>query len=127
MGGSDQESCVESNNGRAELAVRTGRIRRLNDELRQCLRGGRIMITPGVQELGPGAIQVILRAVRDFDRFTADTDPYDERDVGSIDTAGYRIFWKIDYYDNQLEYGSPDPADPAVTGRVMTIMLASEY
>ena len=38
-----------------------------------------------------------------------------------------RLFWKIDYYDHSMQHGSPDPADPAVTERVMTIMLAAEY
>jgi len=37
------------------------------------------------------------------------------------------MFWKIDYYDRSLEYGSNDPADPSQTVRVLTIMLASEY
>ena len=37
------------------------------------------------------------------------------------------VFWKIDAYDRTLEFGSDDPADPSVTRRVLTIMLASEY
>jgi hypothetical protein len=40
---------------------------------------------------------------------------------------GERLFFKIDYYDSTLTMGSSDPADPAVTCRVMTVMLASEY
>ena len=62
-----------------------------------------------------------------FDAFTADNDPHGEHNFGAFDYAGERIFWKIDYYDEALEFGLEDPADPARTTRVLTIMLALEY
>jgi Protein of unknown function (DUF3768) len=31
------------------------------------------------------------------------------------------------YFDRSLNYHSPDPTDPAVTVRVITVMLAAEY
>ena len=37
------------------------------------------------------------------------------------------ILWKIDCYDPTLSSASHDPADPAVTTRVRTIMLGEEY
>jgi hypothetical protein len=80
-----------------------------------------------VQELGSEALQNVLQAVAKHDDFEQANDPHEEHDFGALTIGEHKIFWKIDYYDKQLEYGSPDPADPAVTARVLTIMLASEY
>jgi Protein of unknown function (DUF3768) len=70
-----------------------------------------------------------IRALNDvaFDVFTDDNDPHGEHDFGAVDEGGVRCFWKIDCYDRATEFGSPDPADPAVTTRVLTIMRADEY
>ncbi len=103
------------------------RIRTLNDELRQHHRGGLIVVTPGIRALGSELIQQIDEAISSFDSFTPDNDPYGEHDFGSVEVQGHRVLFKIDYYDLDLSGHSPDPADPSVTRRVMTLMLAEEY
>ena len=103
----------------------TDKIRKLNDEARKTFSNCRIMITKGVQALDN--LDDILTAIREFDTFTADNDPYGEHDFGKLEINGETIFWKFDYYDLKYIYASPDAADETVTGRVLTIMLASEY
>jgi hypothetical protein len=66
-------------------------------------------------------------AIAAFNSFTADNDPYREHDFGAIEISGTKLFFKIDAYDRDLQYGSPDPADPELTVRVLTVMLAEEY
>ena len=99
-----------------------------------------VVATEGIRAL-PEADQSRLRElVETFDAFTPDNDPYGERDFGAIyqgvdgvwsasrpADVMVTVFWKIDAYDHELRFGSEDPADPAVTRRVLTIMLASEY
>jgi hypothetical protein len=48
-------------------------------------------------------------------------------DVGSFEVDGRGFFFKHDYYDTKMEYGSANPADPKVTTRVRTLILASDY
>jgi hypothetical protein len=62
-----------------------------------------------------------------FDDFCHANDPHEEHDFGSFEADGHRIFFKIDYLDHSMSMHSPDPADPSVTQRVITIMLAEEY
>jgi hypothetical protein len=109
------------------MATQTQQIRQLNDELRQHLLGGGAVMTPGVAALGPEAVARIIQTIAVFDDFCQANDPHEEHDFGSFEAEGETIFFKIDYYDKQLQMHSPDPADPAVTERVITIMLAAEY
>ncbi len=102
-------------------------IRAFNDSFRQSLRGGTLVLTAGIVALGAEAQQGIIDAVRAFDDFTPDNDPYGEHDFGSVEVGGERIYFKIDYFDVTRAAHSEDPADPIVTERVMTIMLVSEY
>lgn len=103
------------------------RIRTLNDELRQHLIGGLAVITPGVAALGPDAVDRIVKTIAVFDDFSHENDPHEEHDFGSFTAEGETLFFKIDYYDKSLAMHSPDPSDPTVTERVITVMLASEY
>lgn len=69
----------------------------------------------------------LMAIIANFTDFSEGNDPHAERDFASFEWQGVRCFWKIDYYDRATEYGSPDPADPKVTCRVLTIMRADEY
>jgi Protein of unknown function (DUF3768) len=108
-------------------ADKTRIIRELNDAFRKTFAGGRVTMTAGVAALPDMVKAAALQQVAAFDAFTEDNDPHGEHDFGSFEHSGHTIFWKIDLYDKKLEFGSPDPADPAVTTRVLTILLAEEY
>ena len=105
----------------------TDRIRTLNDELRQHLLGGGAVMTAGIAALGSEAVTRLVQTIAVFDEFCAANDPHDEHDFGCFDFDGTPVVFKIDYYDKHLNCHSPDPADPAVTERVITLMLAEEY
>ena len=102
-------------------------IRRLNDQLRINLTGGKVMMTVGIIALGLEMQARVLAAVRAFDAFTEENDPWAEHDMGALNVQGHRIFFKLDYYDPKMTYLSDDAADPDKTVRVLTIMLADEY
>jgi hypothetical protein len=102
-------------------------IRELNDALRTTLDGGKLVMTRGVVALGAEVIHALTDAVQTYDNFTADNDPYGEHDFGALTVMGHELIFKIDYFDLDLSVHSPDPADPAVTTRVLTIMLSEEF
>ena len=119
---------------RDKCAVDSARIRELNDALRTCtdpiLRlviNGQLVVTSAIVAHGDAFFKHAAAAVRAFDDFTPDNDPHGEHDMAFLEVDGERIFFKVDYYDAALECLSPDPADPGVTRRVLTIGLASDY
>lgn len=104
---------------------RTQRIAELNDLLRTSFFHGAVVFTQGFS-CHPHREEFIAQ-VRQFSDFNEDNDPFGEHDFGVVHFDGQEVFWKIDYYDLAMEFGSPDPANPEVTRRCLTLMLAEEY
>jgi hypothetical protein len=103
-------------------------IRKLNDLARTAMGVcSRVVQTEGICALDPADQSRIREKVEKFNDFKPGNDPHGEHDFGAIEHNGNRVFWKIDYYDLNYEYGSEHPEDPSVTRRVLTIMLAEEY
>jgi Protein of unknown function (DUF3768) len=130
------------NSNPASRPDQTACIARLNDLARKAMGVVcTVFVTPGFRALDAADQSSVRELIETFDAFTEDNDPHCERDFGAIyqcadgrwtttrPTRGEqeRVFWKLDYYDHDLKYGSEDPADPAKTRRVLTIMLAEEY
>ncbi len=99
--------------------------------------------TPGFRSLPEADQSEVRELIETFDAFDEDNDPHSERDFGTIyqledgrwtterprlrEDERERVFWKLDYYDRDLRFASEDAADPAITRRVLTIMLSDEY
>ena len=130
------------NRSREERA-RAAQIARLNDRARQAMGIACAAVTTvGFRSLPATDQSRVRELIETYNAFTPGNDPHGERDFGAIYQARdgrwtalppargdpiETVFWKIDYYDRAMQFGSPDPADPTVTRRVLTIMLASEY
>lgn len=107
---------------------RAERIARLNDRLRKTGVYGKILLTGGARALTGDDVSELLKVIAAYSDFDADNDPHGERDFGAFDFRGAELMWKIDYYsDAEFRFGSDDPANPDVTQRVLTVLLAEEY
>jgi Protein of unknown function (DUF3768) len=106
---------------------KTARIRELNDAFRKTFSGGKVVTTASVAALPNMVTAHALVEVTRFDNFTPENDPHGEHDFGNLQLVGRTFYWKIDAYDENLEFGSEDPTDPDKTTRVLTLMLAEDY
>ena len=102
-------------------------IRALNDDLRKHLLSGGAVMTAGIAALGAEAVLRLVKTVAVFDDFCHANDPHEEHDFGKFDFDGVEVIFRVDYYDKTLTCHSSNPADPNVTERVITLMLADEY
>ena len=128
----------------ATAREQTVRIARLNDLARSAMGVACTAVaTVGFRSLPEGDQSQVRELIETFDVFDEDNDPHGERDFGTIyqlgdgrwtterprmrDDERERVFWKLDYYDRAMRFASDDAADPAITRRVLTIMLSDEY
>jgi len=119
----------------AHIQVAATAIADLNDEFRRRGTGGSRYITAGILDKGPAFIARAIAEIAAFDSFDADNDPHfcrrlrlpGHHDFGCVTIEGQKVFWKVDYYDRDMKYGSEDPSDPSKTHRVLTIMFSHEY
>ena len=124
------DKCGEANapTWQVDKEFRTKRIARLNDALRHGqLDNATVVVTIGVKSMGDAFLAKAGQAVVGYDDFSEDNDPHGEHDFGAFEIDGEKLFWKIDPFDLKLEWHSVDAANPSLTHRVLTIMLASEY
>ncbi len=112
---------------RENLSAEAQAVRDLNDNFRRTFVGGAVLVTPGVEALDIDIRKRALATIRSFEGFCEDNDPYGTHEFGGIEIEGTRVWFKIDCYDETYQYASPDPTDPAVTRRVMTILLPEEH
>ena len=122
----------------------TARIARLNDLARKAMGVAcTAFVTVGFRSLPEADQSQVRELIETYDAFDENNDPHGERDFGTIYQLGdgrwtterprlrederERVFWKFDYYDRDLQFGSEDAANPAITRRVLTIMLADEF
>jgi hypothetical protein len=110
------------------MPTRKNDIAAINDKFRKDpLPNGKLMLTRGVADKGDEFALKAVDAVKNFNSFAKGNDPYAEHDFGAFELDGEKLFWKIDYYDRSMEFGSADPTDETLTIRVLTVMLAEEY
>lgn len=98
-----------------------------NDKFRKTFDCGKVLLTCGISSLPLIQQQEIMQKVWTFADFNEDNDPYGEHGFGCFEYQGQQIFWKIDLYDINYEFYSPQPDEETQTNRVLTIMFAEEY
>ena len=107
------------------------RIAALNDACRKSPFDrslGKVYMTAGVVAHGEPFGLRALAAISAFTDFTDDIDPHHEHDMVRVTVDSIIVWAKFDYFStDDPDLGSEDPADPAKTERVMTILLPEEY
>lgn len=107
-----------------------------NDQFRRAAFGGtvtgpvptgQIVMTRGIAKRDEGFRCAVMTAVAGYEDFNPDCDPHGWHEMGVIEVQGETVWFKIDLYDENYEYGSSDPTEMRFTRRVLTLLFPSEY
>jgi hypothetical protein len=107
---------------------KSAKIALLNDNFRNTLEGGLVLVTKEFDELSDELKSSAIEKIREFSDFSVDNDPYCEHDVAIVRLESLKKAFKfhIDYYDKgDNNLGAETPEDAEKTLRVMTISLVS--
>ena len=118
---------MNSRNGQSDSGAQSAAVRAHNDAFRKTFKGGTVVLSAGIIALAATRQHAVLAAVQAFDDFNDADDPWCEHDMAAVMVDGERIFFRIEYYDPTDTEPSEDPADPARTKRVLTIMFGREF
>lgn len=88
---------------------------------------GQTLMTAGVSGQPDAFRTALFEAIVTYDDFNADCDPHGWHEMGVMEIDGQTVWFKMDLYDENYEYGSSDPTELRFTRRVLTILLPSEY
>lgn len=108
----------------------TRKIRELNTQFwRDPQKHGKLFFTSSAAAKGMLFQIKVLRALKAYDAWVPDHDPYGERDMCVLEVDGQKVWAKLVLYEKGTgyEYGAEDPGNAETTDRVATIMLPEDY
>jgi Protein of unknown function (DUF3768) len=94
----------------------------LNDQLRTTFRGGRVQMTASVYQLDARLRGRALCLLARYSKFNEES----EHDGGVFIFGGYSFEWAIEYRGKNHTGVSPDPANPEMTFRVLTLYAVDD-
>ena len=102
----------ETDKEKEDRNAKRAKIRALNDAFRKTFRGGRVMMTAGVNALADAVQRAVFQKIQAFDAFDDENDPWGQHDFVSVEHDGQTFFAKIDYYNRDLSGHRKTPLIP---------------
>ena len=94
----------------------------LNDQFRATFKGGRVQMSRSVYELEPRLRARALWVLSKYKKFADDS----AHDWGTFIFGGYAFEWRIEYRSAVGPGLSPDPVNPDLTFRVLTLEVVAD-
>ena len=88
---------------------------------------GRFVLSKGIQSLTPQVQIEVFAKIRNYNDFTVENSPSEERSFGVIYHADVSVVWTIDSFDENYQCSGEGRANPKVSRRVLKIVLEREY